>query len=375
MNMDDLDWSQLICKIGLKEVNETLDKRFKTIFETLRDISSVYTNDSSLVERLCSIRNEWLHARDQYERSVIHVASLNGNTRLVRCLVYAGCPINSRDSIGQTPLTLALHSGHTITAKVLLDCGASVRDELFKDTVPPLEIARVKGDNIMFNLMEQKIREEDQIINHINSFYENMSEESGMVGIEEDGEPNIARVLNINVGDKKNTVLIQGCASRCPDLYGIHSPGGGDFHCRGYINECIARSAGPGGFWHISEKVLKRPTVNPKSFKSKFKDNNYYNNEEALLDYDDGLSIAMIKSFEKSPGFPTKEELDQCLEKHGSHNLILLIKLKEWIKKNEEQDAVFRYHSQCINHLMPITRWYKESVRCVYSLFIKCICF
>ena len=29
MNMDDLDWSQLICKIGLKEINETLDKHFK----------------------------------------------------------------------------------------------------------------------------------------------------------------------------------------------------------------------------------------------------------------------------------------------------------------------------------------------------------
>ena len=120
MNMDDVDWSQLICKIGLKEINETLDKRFKTIFETLRDISSVYTNDSYLIERLCSIKDEWFHARDQYERSVIHVASLNGNTRLVRCLVYAGCPINGRDGIGQTPLTLALHSGHTITAKDIL---------------------------------------------------------------------------------------------------------------------------------------------------------------------------------------------------------------------------------------------------------------
>ena len=294
------------------------------------------------------------------ERSVIHVASLNGNTRLVRCLVYAGCPINGRDGIGQTLLTLALHSGHTITAKVLLDCGASVRDELFKDTVPPLEIAHVKEDKIMFNLIEQKIREEQQIIKHVNSFYENLSEESAMCGTE-DGL-NIACVLNINVGDQKNTVLIQGCSNRCTDIYGSHSPGGGDFHCRGYINECIARSAGPGGFWRVLEKVLKRPTVNPNSFKSKFKDNNCNNNEEALLDFDVGLSIAMIKSFEKSPNFPTKEELDQCLEEHGSHNLILLTKLKEWIKK-EEQDAVFRYHSQCINHLMPITRWYKESVR------------
>ena len=34
-----------------------------------------------------------------------------------------------------------------------------------------------------------------------------MSEESGMVGTEEDGEPNIARVLNINVGDKKKHCL------------------------------------------------------------------------------------------------------------------------------------------------------------------------
>jgi hypothetical protein len=210
--------------------------------------------------------------------------------------------------------------------------------------VPPLEIARVKEDKIMFNLIEQKIREEQQIIKHVNSFYENLSEESAMCGTE-DGL-NIARVLNINVGDQKNTVLMQGCSNRCRD-----------------INECIAHSAGPGGFCHVLEKVLKRPTVNPNSFKSKFKDNNCNNNEEALLDFDDGLSIAMIKSFEKSPNFPTKEELDQCLEEHGSRNLILLTKLKEWIKKKEEQDAVFRYHSQCINHLMPITRWYKESVR------------
>ena len=52
------------------------------------------------------------------------------------------------------------------------------------------------------------------------------------------------------------------------------------------------------------ENVMKRPTVNPSSFKSNFKDNNYSNNEEALLDYDDDLSIAMIKTFQKSTYFP-----------------------------------------------------------------------
>jgi hypothetical protein len=56
---------------------------------------------------------------------------------------------------------------------------------------------------------------------------------------------NVARKLNINVGDQKNTVLVQGCANRCPDVYGCHTPGGGDFHCCGYVNECIAHIAGP----------------------------------------------------------------------------------------------------------------------------------
>ena len=52
-------------------------------------------------------------------------------------------------------------------------------------------------------------------------------------------------------------------------------PGAGDFHNRGYVNECLARFAGQGGFWHVVEKVLRRPTVNPQSFKKKFKDNNF----------------------------------------------------------------------------------------------------
>ena len=53
---------------------------------------------------------------------------MNGNTRLVRGLVYSGCPVNIRDGIGQTPWTLALHMGQTVTAKFLLETGASVRN-------------------------------------------------------------------------------------------------------------------------------------------------------------------------------------------------------------------------------------------------------
>ena len=121
VNMENLKWSELICKIGLKEVNELLDKRFKAIFTTLRDHTSVCTNDKTLIERLQGLKDEWLPARDQYERSVIHLASYHGNTRLVRCLIYSGCPVNVKDGIRQKPLTLA-HMGHrdTVSLRKLL---------------------------------------------------------------------------------------------------------------------------------------------------------------------------------------------------------------------------------------------------------------
>ena len=173
---------------------------------------------------------------------------------------------------------------------------------------------------------------------------------------------NYARLYDVNVGDQKNTATIQGCINRCPDKYSCHIPGGGDFHNRGYINESIARIGGHGGFWHVTEKVMKRPSVNPTSFKQKFKENNYNNNEEALLDYDDGLSIAMIKEFQDSTFFPTEKELQECLTKTKSHNQVLLSRLSEWIT-SQSKDAVFKYHSTFVNDLMPITRWCKESTR------------
>lgn len=114
-----------------------------------------------------------------------------------------------------------------------------------------------------------------------------------------------------------------------------------DFHNREYINESIARIAGQGGIWSATEYILKKPTVNPASFKMKFKDNNYNNNEEALAHYDDGLSIAMIKKFQNSDFFPTEEELEECKKSNKSHNKVLLEKLKEWLLHQSNGDAVF----------------------------------
>ena len=164
---------------------------------------------------------------------------------------------------------------------------------------------------------------------------------------------NYARILNINVGGQKNTVTIQGCANRC------HTPGAGDFHNRGYVNECLATFAGQRGFWHVVEKVLRRSTVNPQTFKKKFKGNNYNNNEEALADYEDGISIAMLKAFHASSCFPTPAELDECHRVNKSHNAILLQKFYEW-SKTIQTDKMADYHMKLANQILPIRRWYKS---------------
>ena len=89
---------------------------------------------------------------------------MNGNTRLVCGLTYSGCPVNIRDGIGQTPLALALHMDQTVTAKFLLETGASVRNTFFLNTIPPLEIVKLKDDGMMISLIEKKIKEEEEVI-------------------------------------------------------------------------------------------------------------------------------------------------------------------------------------------------------------------
>lgn len=364
MDVSVLNWEELIKRVGKTQVNQELDNRINKIYCELQDLATVLSSNDTLVKRLIYCRETWFPAVDQYERNVLHLAALDGNLTLARCLVYAGGLINAEDGIGQTPLTLSLHKGHVVLARWLVENGANIRNDCFPYTMPPLDIIDTKPElSILKEFFYKRLNSDAQIFRHVEEFYDtpdcNEPEETLDC---EDTSVNLSRVLNINVGDQKNTVNIFGCVNRCPDVYDCHTAGGGDFHNRGYLNESIARIAGHGGFWHVTERVLKRPTVNPASFKKKFQDNNFNNNEEALLDYDEGLSIAMIKEFEDSEFFPSDDELATCLKKKRCHNEILLKTFKEWVAFNRT-DAQFSYHMDILENLMPVTRWYKESVR------------
>ena len=251
-------------------------------------------------------REERHPAKDQYQRTVLYLAALNRNSKLARCLVLSGAHVNAKDGIHQTSLTLLLHKNHINMAKFLLETGANVSEIFFKETACPLEIAKVKNMDIIVAMIENIQQYEREVTNFPTSEFQQIFENSHCHSQAEARDDmditnqssstettNYARNLNINVGDQKNTVTIQGCANRCPDQYGCHTPGAGDFHNHGYVNECLEKFAEQGVFWHMVEKVLRQPTVNPQSFKKKFKDNNYNNNKKALADYEDGISIAM----------------------------------------------------------------------------------
>ena len=68
------------------------------------------------------------------------------------------------DGIGQSPLTLALQMDHSNTAKLLIECGASVNVIFFEDMVPPIKIAKVKENAALFTQIESEIKQEQTII-------------------------------------------------------------------------------------------------------------------------------------------------------------------------------------------------------------------
>ena len=71
----------------------------------------------------------------------------------------------------------------------------------------------------------------------------------------------------------------------------------------------------------------------------------------------------MTKAFEDSEFFPTKSELEDCLQRTLSHKEILLKKFSAWNTKLFLEDEQFNFHSNIVNELIPITWWYKQSVR------------
>ena len=168
-----------------------------------------------------------------------------GHTRQLKCLVHAGAPINVRDGIGQTALTISLHKNNNAVSVFLIKSGACVQEEYYENTVSRLAIAKLHKNDVVVELIEERIRDEKRVLDHVSKFFpENISGSSVDTYDHFNQKENFSRALNINIGDQKNTVTVLGCASACPDIYGCHTPGTGDFHNRGYLNETRGKDRG-----------------------------------------------------------------------------------------------------------------------------------
>ncbi len=100
----------------------------------LCDITSVSCSNTELCNKIRDFKNSWYPATDQYEKTVLHLTALNGNTRLAVGLVHCGAHINAQDGISQTALTLVLHKEHFNTAKNLIENRATLEHELYGNT-------------------------------------------------------------------------------------------------------------------------------------------------------------------------------------------------------------------------------------------------
>jgi ankyrin repeat protein len=151
--LDCASWVTLIANIGLPLVNEALDSRINQLFIKLQELASSTLTNAALVMRLEEKQEEWQPAKDQYMRTVLHLAALNGNTKLCCCLVLAGAHVNAKDGIHQTPLTLSLHKNHINTSKFLVEIGSNVLEDFFKENASPLEIAKLKKMDIIVSMI------------------------------------------------------------------------------------------------------------------------------------------------------------------------------------------------------------------------------
>lgn len=111
--------------IDLDKVDASFSKLHKAVY---------LNNEAKLVKYLAEISTSSgkkppkhnVNALDSCHRSVLHLAAINGNLRIIKLLLAAGANVNIQDSDGRTPMIKAVECGHTDVLQVLLETGADV---------------------------------------------------------------------------------------------------------------------------------------------------------------------------------------------------------------------------------------------------------
>jgi ankyrin repeat protein len=108
-----------------------------------------------LVAKLLLEKGADVNSRDSNGQTPLSLAAEKGHEAVVALLHKQGADVDSKDKNGQTPLSWATESGHEAAAKRLLEQGAEVNSK-DKNGQTPLSWAAENGHEAVMTLLQSK---------------------------------------------------------------------------------------------------------------------------------------------------------------------------------------------------------------------------
>ena len=362
------DNTQTICG------NATAEKAKMTkVFQELKANVNSFKTVKERVAFLKCRGDAWDAIKDEYERSILHVAVEQRELTLVECLLLCGAKVNETEGCGATPIMIAICNNHEQMCKLLMSYGARTTGT-FRGLMPsPLQMAIKIGKQSIVDLIMRQQEFLESIQEKVQQSISLPEWESTNSTNENINDPDAESFENtvdmrkhcITVGDNKTTSNIRSVVQRAPQEYGSFTACPGGFHTTAYVMECVARQIGPGGFYYVIRMLLNRVKVTPSSFKNMFKEGNFQRNFDVLNDYYWGTLVAMVKKFAESEDFPPKSVIDNEVKQSGNANRLLLNAFKDWLgsASDKKDDVQMKYMIEFVCVLGPLMLLYHDSIR------------
>ena len=273
--------------------------------------------------------------KDHLQRNLLHVAVEKDQNQLVKCLVYSGFSVNTKEGCGLTALHLAVLNSNTTLVSFLIENNAKYDGPLFSGIPSPKDVATKLNLQNIVNMMTSKESESDDENELIRTIDQTMKQQhhNGSAVAESQDTQEITRsssgyvthvIGDVGTCKTNQAVIARSCTY---DWVGTVIE---DLHNKGYFVEAFFKEHGQSGFHYIVTEVLKRKKLTAEAFKAKkFQDNNLSQIREALRDCCHGYCMSACLQFRQSHFFPSYGELANCLRQTGSHSGILLSKFKD----------------------------------------------
>lgn len=352
-------------QLSFKQRCANLEQKMANAMEELRGC----TNGENLQQSARILKQNqgtWFIVEDQFGRTCLQVAVEENEIYLAESLLVSGAEVNRPEGCGVTPLMTAVIKEQLGMAQLLLKYNAKTHGT-FAGLIPsPLELVESVDNaalkSTILHHISQEVKEEVAIFTEYLGQEEvetnNITElQHGQERASCDEVIN-ARKRVITFGDQKTCSNIRAVRNRAPDEFSAFTEKPGDFHTEGYLAQCCAKMLGPGGFYYVVRMLLGRQRVTSKSFQKIFKEGNLERGIDALKDFTWGLAIAVVKEFEKSAYFPSKDTLN-----HSQNPTDLLCnRFQGWLEESSK-DAVFSYNKQNLFDHLFLLDFFHSSVR------------